>query len=72
MKDQHYDYIDLRYGCKIVAPNGKDVFLQGDDYAELDHRIDSLAISWNEGRINKSTFPTFEDAQDALLDPYFD
>ena len=64
---KHYNYIDLGYGCKLIAPDGTDVFMQGDEYSDFDAELERAAENYKPSQ----TFPTFEDLQDALIDPYF-
>lgn len=65
--NKRYEYVDLGYGCRIIAPDQAEVFMQGDDYSALDNELTEAAENFKPSE----AFPTFEDLQDALLDPYF-
>lgn len=73
--EQHYTESEDRFGNTLLtSPDGSEVYLQGDESAEFQVEISKLVDLWeanNWESPNPSCFPTFEDHQDVLIDPYF-
>jgi len=63
----NYSYEDLGYGCTITSPDGKEVFLQGDDHSQLDQEIEEAF----ENHEPSDAFPEYQDLENAILSNYF-
>jgi hypothetical protein len=62
-KNDYYTYRQPGYGLELISPDGRTVYLQGDDANNL---LDELnAIEANDQF-------TENEIQDMLIDPYFD
>ena len=75
MSAEHYDFVELGYGIKLLNPERtRSVFLQGDDAESFCNSVRTLDCVWEANgweSPNPACFPEYEDHLDVLIDPYF-